>query len=150
MIAYTNYIKGSEHLDNIFDWLIVDEAELILDRLCQINKNKSECLYYFKWCLQHCKKVILVDGQLSQNVIDILSDVRKEKLFNTPEKPFIIRNSFNKNTQIKHTVYHELRNDISMPKRDFLVQKAIDDIKNGKKLYIVSNDKTFAKALKKK
>ena len=56
-----------------------------------------------------------------------------KKLFKTPENPFIIRNSFTKNTQIKHTVYHELRNNISMPKRDFVVQKAIDDIKNGKK-----------------
>ena len=53
---YTLYTKGSDHLDNIFDWIIVDEAELILDRLCQINKSKSECLYYFKWCIQHCKK----------------------------------------------------------------------------------------------
>ena len=79
------------------------------------------------------KKVILADGQLSQNVIDIFSDVRKEKLFITPEKPFIIRNSFTKNTKIKHLVYHELRNNINMPKRDFLVQKAIDDIKKGKK-----------------
>ena len=41
---YKLYTKGSDHLDNIFDWIIVDEAELILDRLCQINKNKSECL----------------------------------------------------------------------------------------------------------
>ena len=134
---YKLYTKGSDHLDNIFDWLIVDECELIADRLCQINKNKNECLFYFKWCLQHCKKVILSDGQLSQNAIDIFSSVRKGNttLFdqNTNAKPYIIRNSFNKNTQIKHTVYHELRNNKSMPKRDFVVQKAIDDIKNGKK-----------------
>ena len=144
---YKLYTKGSDHLENIFDWLIVDECELIADRFCQINKNKNECLLYFKWCLKHCEKVSLSDGQLSQSVIDIFSDVRNENKIFPDGKPYIIRNSFNKNTYIKHTVYHELRNNI-MPKHDFVVKKAIDDIKSGKKLYIVSNDKTLAKALK--
>ena len=69
--------------------------------------------------------MILSDGQLSQNVIDIFSEVRKQQ-------PFIIRNSFNKNTQIKHTVYHEFKNDIRMPILDKVLQHAIDDVKNGK------------------
>ena len=73
------YTVGKEYLDNIFDWLIVDECELIADRLCEITRNKHECTFYFKWCLKNCKKVILADGQLSQNVINIFSDVRGKK-----------------------------------------------------------------------
>ena len=57
---------GKEYLDNIFDWLIVDECELIADRLCEITNNNYECLFYFKWCLKNCKKVILADGQLTK------------------------------------------------------------------------------------
>ena len=136
------YTNGSDHLDNIFDWLIVDECELIADRLCEINKNKHECMFYFNWCLKYCKKVILSDGQLSQNVIDVFSDVRQRQ-------PFIIRNSFNRNTNIKHTVFHELKNPINMPIFDYVLQEAISDIKNGKNLYIVCNEKTNALALKK-
>ena len=32
----------------------------------------------------------------------------------TTEKPFIIRNSFNKNTQVKYKVYHEFINNIGV------------------------------------
>ena len=133
---------GSSKLDNIFDWLIVDEAELIADRLCEISKNKNECIFYFNWCIKNCKKVVLSDGQLSQNLINILSDVRNEK-------PFIIRNTFNKNAQIKHTVYHELRNNKQMDKFNYVLQQAINEVKNNKKLYITCNEKTTALSLKK-
>ena len=42
------YTVGKEYLDNIFDWLIVDECERIADRLCEITRNKHECMFYFK------------------------------------------------------------------------------------------------------
>ena len=135
------YTKGKEYLDNIFDWVIADECELISDRLCEINSNKHECIFYLNWCLKYCKKIILADGQLSQNVINIFSDVRGKK-------PFIVRNNFNRNTEIKHDIYYELKNKISMPKFDNVLNLALDDVKNGKKLYIVCNEKLKAKALK--
>ena len=36
------YTNGSAHLENIFDWVIVDECELIADRLCEITNNKQK------------------------------------------------------------------------------------------------------------
>ena len=136
------YTAGSEYLDNIFDWIIVDECELIADRLCEITTNKHECLFYFNWCLKNCKKVILADGQLSQNVINIFSDVRGKK-------PFIIRNNFNKNKEIKHDIYYELKSINNTPKFDYVLKSALDDVKNKKKIYIVCNEKTCAKTLEK-
>ena len=79
------YTEGSEHLDNIIDWLIVDECELIAYQLSE----KHECMFYFNWCLKYCKKVFLSDGQLSQNVIDVFSGVQQRQ-------PFFTRNSFAK------------------------------------------------------
>ena len=136
------FTKGYEYLDNIFDWLVVDECELIADRLCEISSNKHECLFYFNWCLKNCKKVILADGQLSQNVINIFSDIRGEK-------PFIIRNTVNKNNNIKHDIYYELWKKNNNIKFDHVLDLAIKDVKQGKKLYVVCNEKTNAKSLEK-
>ena len=33
------FTNGKGKLDNIFDWLIVDECELIADRLCEISQK---------------------------------------------------------------------------------------------------------------
>ena len=118
------YTAGKEYLDNIFDWLIVEECDLISDRLCEITNNKYECLFYFKWCLKNCKKVILADGQLSQNVINIFSEVRGEQ-------PFINRKSFNENSDIKHDVYYEIKSKY-MPKFDYCLKLALDDVKMAK------------------
>ena len=93
------------------------------------------------------QKVILLDGQLSENVIGVFSDVRKRQ-------PFVIRNSFTKKTQIKHTIFHELLHEFhedptSVPIFDYVLQEAINEVKNGKNLYIVCNEKTNALAFKK-
>ena len=87
------YDKSSPAL-NIFDWIIVDEAELIADRLCEVDdKNRQEIFYYFNWCIKNCKKVILSDGQLSQNVIDIFSEVRNKN-------PFVIKKILSTETKM--------------------------------------------------
>ena len=120
------YDKSSPAL-NIFDWIIVDEAELIADRLCEVDdKNRQDIFYYFNWCIKNCKKVILSDGQLSQNVIDIFSEVRNEK-------PFVLKNSFNRNKNVKHRIYHEFRtNKRQLQKFNFIREQLINDVKNGK------------------
>ena len=69
--------------------------------------------------------MILADGQLTQNVINIFSEVRGKQ-------PFIIRNNFNKNSDIKHDVYYEIKSK-NMPKFDYCLKLALDDVKNGKK-----------------
>ena len=65
------------------------------------------------------------------------------------KKPFIIRSNFNQNTEIKHNIYYELQNPLNMPKFNHVLKCAINDVKNGKKLYIVCNGKNEAKALEK-
>ena len=82
-------------------------------------------------------------GQLSQNVIVVFSDVRKRQ-------PFVIRNYFPKKKPRSSTpFFHELKDPASMPIFDCVLQEAINDVKIGKNLYIVCNEKTNALTLKK-
>ena len=109
--------------------------------------SKNNTIYQNNWQriidtkLKNCRNAILSDGQLSQNVIDMFSEVRKRQRF-------INGNSFNKNTQIHHTVHDELKIETSVPIIDNALQYAIKGINNEKRLYVACNEEINAFALK--
>ena len=65
------------------------------------------------------------------------------------KKPFIIRNNFNKNKEIKHDIYYELKSINNTPKFDYVLKSALDDVKN-KKIYILFAMKKHVQKLWKK
>ena len=97
---------------------------------------------YFNWCLKYYKKVILLDGQLSENVIDVFSDVRKRQTF-------VIRNSFTKKNTDQAHHFSRTKRPYQYANIWLRPTRVINDVKNGKNLYIVCNEKTNPLAFKK-
>lgn len=114
-----------------YDLVILDETELLLNRICEVTTEKRQVLKYFEFAISK-SNVIALDGHLTNTSKILLENIRGQKMT-------IVRN--NKiNDKYKMVIDYDYDNSIN---------EMMKDIKNKKKLFIVCNEKMRAETLKK-
>lgn len=114
-----------------YDLIVLDEVELLLNRLCEVSKeDKQAVLKYFEYGMQKHTTVIAMDGFLTAKSVNLLESIRGQKMT-------IIKNTFQKEKQDMNINYDYKKT----------VENMIDDLKEGKKLYVVCNEKRFAESI---
>lgn len=116
-----------------YDLVILDEVELLLNRLCEVSKDEKQAIFkYFQYSLQRHCAVISMDGFMTTKSVNLLESIRGEKMT-------IIKNTFQKEKQDMVINYDYKKS----------VENMINDLNEGKKIYVVCNEKRFAESVEK-
>ena len=129
--------KTGENIISLFDWVILDELEMLFNRMTEIEeKHSNECFIYLNTLLKSCSKVIALDGQLTQNSLNILSNA-------VNKIPYVVRNAFNKNENVLCNISCQVKS-LEMLKLNKMLIDLEKEVEQNKKIFVVCNVKERA------
>lgn len=147
MLCIDSFEKLESHLEDIKDMtIIIDEICSVVYHLLfsnTLSKNRSEVIALFKTILSNCKRIIVLDANLTDCAVDFISAISNKE-------SIVIENTFKKAQKaILNILQFELTKNGDIKKKYFtsIIQQIFNCLENNQKIVLTIDSITTGEAI---